>query len=338
MNWTNQTFSLIGILQIISSLFIIITIIIGFFVYKNISNYLLLIIFLIFLLISFIFTFSVLIFLFISIKIKYWNESLGCNTQYKGLFQIWNSIDIYLQSIDEIFCSIKCPCYFNRTTSIKFLQNPYLAPYFNLWHLSNLSIQPIKFQDCNITSYHNAYNNYLMRNSYFNYTLNNIKFEKYFSYIEKKFKCTGFCGLTYFNEKTMTNSKIIKYLFSDVREVPENFGCLKQILNYLKWNITTFGIIFILLFILQVILFILDIILINSLNIEKKNLNLSKSSQTQIKNLVNNETNIHNILKNENLKDNNLNSNQSNTKISFSPNSSQIKEENSIHFLPSQNN
>ena len=218
---------------------------------------------------------------------------------------------------------------------MKFLQNPYLAPYFNLWHLSNLSIQPIKFQDCNITSYHNAYNNYLMRNSYFNYTLNNIKFEKYFSYIEKKFKCTGFCGLTYFNEKTMTNSKIIKYLFSDVREVPENFGCLKQILNYLKWNITTFGIIFILLFILQVILFILDIILINSLNIEKKNLNLSKSSQTQIKNLFNNETNI---LKNENLKDNNLNSNQSNTKISFSPNSSQIKEENSIHFLPSQNN
>ena len=336
MNWTNQTFSLIGILQIISSLFIIITIIIGFFVYKNISNYLLLIIFLIFLLISFIFTFSVLIFLFISIKIKYWNESLGCNTQYKGLFQIWNSIDIYLQSIDEIFCSIKCPCYFNRTTSMKFLQNPYLAPYFNLWHLSNLSIQPIKFQDCNITSYHNAYNNYLMRNSYFNYTLNNKKFDKYFSYIEKKFKCTGFCGLTYFNENTMTNSKIVKYLFSDVREVPENFGCLKQILNYLIWNINIFGIIFIILLILQVTLLILVLIRINILNIENNNQNMSNSSQGQIKSLG--EDNIPNILKEENKKEE-INSNKSNSfniQGTFTPNSSQIEETNNIKFLPSQ--
>ena len=336
MNWTNQNFSLIGLLQMTLSLFIIIIVIIGFLFFINILNYLLLIIFLLFLLISLIFTLAVLIYLFIATKIRYFNESLGCNTQYKGLFQLWNSIDIYLQSIDEIFCSIKCPCYFNRTTSMKFLKNPYLASYYNLWYFSNLQIQPIKFQDCDSISYHNAYNNYLMRNSYFNYTLNNKKFDKYFSYIEKKFKCTGFCGLTYFNENTMTNSKIVKYLFSDVREVPENFGCLKQILNYLIWNINIFGIIFFILLILQVTLLILVLIRINILNIENNNQNMSNSSQGQIKSLG--EDNIPNILKEENKKEE-INSNKSNSfniQGTFTPNSSQIEETNNIKFLPSQ--
>ena len=327
MDWTNQTFSLIGILQIISSLFIFITIIIGFLVFINLLNYLLSIIFLIFLLISFIFTLSVLIYFFIAIKIRYFNESLGCNTQNEGLFQLWNSIDIYLQSIDEIFCSIKCPCYFNRTTSIKFLKNPYLAPYFNLLYSSNSTIQPIKFQDCEKISYYNAYNNYLMRNSYFNYTLNNEKFDKYFSYIEKKFKCTGFCGLTYFNENTMTNSKIIKYLFSDVREVPENFGCLKQILNYLYWIINVFAIIYILLLLLQVSSFILIIIWINTLNMEKLNTNMSKSCEDHLKSLGDNNLNKNNNTENE--------TNSFTLKGTFTPNQSQIKEGNDMQFLPS---
>ena len=193
-------------------------------------------------------------------KTKYWNETLGCHTQYKGLLKLWGSIDIYLQSVDELLCSYYCPCYLNRTSTMKFLTNINTAPYYNLWHISNSTLLVTKFQKCNDVIYYKAYNNYLMRNSFYNYKLNQKKFEKYYSYIEKYFKCTGFCSLNYFNENTKTNSKIVKYLFSDISEIPNNFGCLEKILNWFKINLYIFVSIFLCLFLFQLILLILVII------------------------------------------------------------------------------
>ena len=84
MNWTDNSFHVLGLFQIIFIILIFITIIIGFVSALKASNTSLLITFLIFLLISFTFTLSQLIFTFSAMKIRYWNESLGCNTQFKG--------------------------------------------------------------------------------------------------------------------------------------------------------------------------------------------------------------------------------------------------------------
>ena len=349
MNWTDNSFHVLGLFQIIFIILIFITIIIGFVSALKASNTSLLITFLIFLLISFTFTLSQLIFTFSAMKIRYWNESLGCNTQFKGLFQAWNSIDIYLQAVDEIFCSKKCPCYLNRTTSIKFLQNSLIAPYYNLWFISEVKNPPKKFQDCGEVEYNQAFNNYLMRNAYFKYTLIHNKFEKYFGFIEKKFKCTGFCGLNYYNENTLTNSKIVKYLFSDVNNVPENFGCFEQILQYLKRNLFNFGILLILLFISQLLLLILIIYYYNiSIQTKKNDMNVSKSSSMeQIKNSVQNSViQIINLKQNNQIKmhinsmvKNKLNDSKKNNQLkpqgSFTPTSSQKAENRNISFLPS---
>ena len=121
-----------------------------------------------------------------------------------------------------------------------------------------------------------------MRNSYFNYNLNQKKFDKYFSYIEKYFKCTGFCGLNYFNENTQTNSKIVKYLFSDISEVPKNFGCLKKILGWFKIKLFIFGSIFLCLFLFQLFLVVLIV-----LNFYKKEQNQLSENSTKKKIKVN---------------------------------------------------
>ena len=234
--------------------------------------------------------------IFILNQTNYWNETLGCHSQYKGIFKIWSSIDIYLQSVDELLCSNYCPCYINRTTTIKFLTNINIAPYYNLWYTSNSSFFVNKFQKCDEVTYYKAYNNYLMRNSYFNYTLNQKNFDKYFSHIEKYFKCTGFCGLNYFNQNTQTNSKIVKYLFSDISEVPKNFGCLDKILDWFKINLYIFGLFFLCLFLLQLVLIVLVIITFNKKE-ENKTQEDSIPKQiivSQLKDKANNTT-FHNI-------------------------------------------
>ena len=308
INWTNQYFSCLGILEIISICFIIITLFIGFLsIIKQKAIYIKIFIFILF--ISFLFTLFLSIFIIIGTQIKYWNESLGCHTKYKGIFKLWNSIDIYLQSVDETFCSYKCPCYLNRTSSFKFLNNIYTSPYYNLWFISNSSIHVNKFQNCNEISYVNAYNNYLMRNAYFNYTLNQKKFDKYFSYFEKYFKCTGFCSLYYFNENTHTNSKIVKYLFSDVSEIPKHFGCLKIILNWLQNTLNLFACFFLLLFLLQFSLFILSCIYLNELN--------QQNLQTQTKKKCDLMDDSNKSNKNDNSNNNNKSSKNNKSGSSF---------------------
>ena len=214
----------------------------------------LLIILLITILISSIFTFIISIFLFIGTQVRYWNESLGCHTQYKGLYQAWKSVDIYLQSVDETLCSIDCPCYFNRTTTMKYLNNPNTNYYYNNWYVRNVSIDALRIQDCNKSSRKKSYNNYLMRNAYYNYTLNTYWFDWYFSKVEKYFKCTGFCGLTYYNENLRTNGKILKYLFSDLSNVPDNFGCLDSFIHWLQRMMNAVGSFFVFIFVFQIIL------------------------------------------------------------------------------------
>ena len=151
MIWTNHYFGPLGILEIVAISFSMLITLISFIII-TLNSKILLIILLITLLISSIFTFIISIFLFIGTQIRYWNESLGCHTQYKGLYRAWKSVDIYLQSVDETLCSIDCPCYFNRTTTMKYLNNPNTNYYYNNWYVRNVSIDALRIQDCNKSS------------------------------------------------------------------------------------------------------------------------------------------------------------------------------------------
>ena len=253
MIWTNHYFGPLGILEIVAISFSMLITLISFIII-TLNSKILLIILLITLLISSIFTFIISIFLFIGTQIRYWNESLGCHTQYKGLYRAWKSVDIYLQSVDETLCSIDCPCYFNRTTTMRYLNNPNTNYYYNNWYVRNVSIDALRIQDCNKSSRKKSYNNYLMRNAYYNYTLNTYWFDWYFSKVEKYFKCTGFCGLTYYNENLRTNGKILKYLFSDLSNVPDNFGCLDSFIHWLQRMMNAVGSFFVFIFVFQIIL------------------------------------------------------------------------------------
>lgn len=262
MDWTNYGFGALGASELSSILLVFVVIIICFIAVATLNSCLL-IVSLILLLLSFLFTLAMAIFIFIGTQVRYWNEYVGCDTNYEGLYRAWSSVDVYIQAVDEIFCSDRCPCYFNRTTHYKFLQNTTIAPYLTQWTFSNNSDSPIRFQDCEKQAVADAYNRYLMRNSYYNHTLNPKKFHKYYSHVESFFKCTGFCGTTYFNRETGTNGKVAKYLFSDVTKgVPDYIGCLEPMLKWLQRTMNAYGALCLVLFVLQLILFIIVIMLL----------------------------------------------------------------------------
>lgn len=223
------------------------------------------------LLLCFIFTFAIAIWVFIGTQTTYWNEAYGCDTKYKGFLEAWGSVDIYLQAVDELFCSYKCPCYVNRTTAQKFLYNYTAAPYYNLWSTFNISIKPHRFQDCNVTETEAAYGNYLMRNAYYNNSFRQDWFHTYFTHVEEYFECTGFCSTTYFNTITGTNAKMVKYLFTDIAKgVPKYIGCLEPILDWVTKTLNAFAAVCLFLVVI-LILFILIIIKLLAISFQEKN-------------------------------------------------------------------
>ena len=297
MIWTNHYFGPLGILEIVGISFSMLITLISFIIII-LDSKCLLIILLITILISSIFTFIISIFLFIGTQVRYWNESLGCHTQYKGLYQAWKSVDIYLQSVDETLCSIDCPCYFNRTTTMKYLNNPNINFYYNNWYVRNVSIDALRIQDCNKSSRKKSYNNYLMRNAYYNYTLNTYWFDWYFSKVEKYFKCTGFCGLTYYNENMRTNAKIVKYLFSDLSKVPENFGCLDSFIHWLQRMMNSVGSFFVIIFFFQIILCCVILCMIIKGN--NSNYDIDNGSENDIEEKIELNNKIDNSIKDNN--------------------------------------
>ena len=331
MIWTDHYFGPLGILEIVSISFSMLITLIAF-ILITLNKKILLIILLITLILSSIFVLSISILLFFGTQVKNWNENLGCNSEYKGLFLAWKSVDIYLQSVDEVLCSNDCPCYFNRTTTMKYLKNPISNNYFNTWKVRNVSIDAIKFQDCNKVAQKKAYNNYLMRNAYFKNTLNTYWFNWYFGKVEKFFKCTGFCSLSYYNENMQTNGKILKYLFSDLTKgVPENLGCLNSFLNWLLNTMNAVGILFFFIFLFQFFFFVFVLLLIMEINnsdMDKSSYNYDYNNEEKI--LLNqNKNKDKNIKKKKNSKvilNSAFKINDSNIKMNNLENS---KEENS---------
>lgn len=176
-------------------------------------------------------------------KTTYWPEHLGCNAKYDGLFKVWESVDTYLQTVDSLFCSNRCPCYFNSTTSSLFTTNSLSMPFSSQWTFRDTIVNTkIRFQDCDKVVVTDAYNKYLDRNAYYNHSFNPDWFHTYYKHIEEYFKCTGFCGTTYYDMNKGTTQKIVKYLFSDVTQgIPENIGCLPVLLDWVTKTLNAFA-------------------------------------------------------------------------------------------------
>ncbi len=262
MSWTNQFFGYLGAIELACIIFLWLIIIIGFIaIITTTTGCLVILSILLFL--GFLFVLFLSIIIFIGTQTRYWNEALGCDSKYKGIYRAWRGIDVYIQAVDETFCGESCKCYFNRTTYTLFSRNTTTAPYLATWFTRNVTVRAKRIQDCPESAYKNAYNKYLERNAYFKYNFKQKWFDKYFGHVEDFFKCTGFCSLTYFNEETQTSNKIVKYLFSDVTKgIPLYFGCLPRFLDWLRKTLNAVAAMLLFVFVFLFILFIIVLMLI----------------------------------------------------------------------------
>ena len=262
MTWTDQFFGYLGAIELACIIFLWLIIIIGFIaIITTTTGCLVILSILLFL--GFLFVLFLSIIIFIGTQTRYWNEALGCDSKYKGIYRAWRGVDVYIQAVDEIFCGETCKCYFNRTTYTLFSRNTTTAPYLPTWYTQNIAVRAKRIQDCSKSAYKNVYNKYLERNAYFKYKLKQKWFDKYFGHVEDFFKCTGFCSLTYFNEDTQTSNKIVKYLFSDVTKgIPLYFGCLPRFLDWLRKTLNAVAAMLLFVFVFLFILFIIVLMLI----------------------------------------------------------------------------
>lgn len=263
MRWTKHGYGTIGSIELAAILLAIIVLIIGILAFTN-PSFGILIIFIILAGLSALFLLAIIIFVFISTKTRFFDEYLGCNGDYRGMLSIWNSVDNYLYSVDSLLCSPECPCYFDEKTANHFASNSTTAPYYNMWDTRESFEYATKFQHCLPKVQGLAKAEYSVSNAYFNHTFDTEKFNDYYARIEKYFKCTGFCGTTYYNGKTQTNQKIVKYLFSDIDEygIPDHFGCLPLLFQWLRKTLNAFAAVCCFLFVILLLLIILAILLL----------------------------------------------------------------------------
>ncbi len=299
MRWAKHGYGSLGALELSCIIIAIIVIIFGFFALTS-NVKLISLIFSILCFIAAAFVLGVAIFCFIAIQTRYWKDYLGCNADYKGFLSIWNSVDTYLQLVDEYLCGPDCKCNFNSEQITLYTTNSTTLPYFNLWYSnintdnnSNIFLRKnIDYccennndKECNKSAKNVLYEKklfptYKQRNAYFNHTFKQKEFHKYYKHIEKHFKCTGFCGVTYLNNNTKTNQKIVKYLFSDLtKEIPQHFGCIGAIMDWLRKTIVAFGVIAVLLFVILIILFIIGLLYLCEADEDTQRLNMPISTK-----------------------------------------------------------
>ena len=263
MRWTKNGYGTFGALEVTAITIVAFAIVIGYVAIGTVASGLL-IFFIVVAALASLCIMGIAVFSLLATKMRYFDEYKGCNGDFDGFLSIWNAIDSYMYAVDSLFCSDACPCYLNDTTSVYYSSNSSTAPYYNLWTTSDKTSSPIRFQDCKDEVIGQAKAEYYITNAYFNNTFNDKKFYDYFANIEKKFKCTGFCGTNYFNGKTQTNQKIVKYLFSDISEqgIPEHFGCFPFIIGWLRRTLNAIAGLGIVLFVVLIICIIAAVLLL----------------------------------------------------------------------------
>jgi len=165
---------------------------------------------------------------------------LGCNTKWSSLSDTYKGIDTYVHNVDQFLCSKKCKCSFETKTIDSYKNNSTLAPFFNLWTITEDPINSAnEFYHCPNSTKDLAFSMAVSdAKKIQDLDLNKMTFYSYMSILEKKYSCSGFCNTTYYN--TFTNSKMrtVKYLFTNINNgPPTNIGCMnmftKDLPNYL---------------------------------------------------------------------------------------------------------
>jgi hypothetical protein len=157
-------------------------------------------------------------------------------------------IDKYMAKADENFCSLRCPCDISLTSLVKFSSVPKV--FFNDWVVIPFS-KNTQFQKCsssvrNDTYYSSNATDYALSFN-LNYgnsteTFNEEQFFNTWNYLEDTYKCSGFCSMSYYNEKQV-NTTIYKYLFSDINKgIPDyREGCYKAIVSSTASYFSSYG-------------------------------------------------------------------------------------------------
>ena len=140
------------------------------------------------------------------------NSDLNCQTiELSGILKNFQKFENIFYDINEYLCSNECPCPENEN---------------------------MKFQKCQDIIKKKVFNESTINKNFvdFNYK----KFMAYWEKVENKFKCVGFCNVTYDNYEENNITNISKYLFSNNQNKIENYGCLFPLSNWLNKMILSF--------------------------------------------------------------------------------------------------
>ena len=141
----------------------------------------------------------------------------------KGILKDFNKFDNILYEINNYLCSDECPC---LNDEMNFQKCPELVKNY---------------------VFNQTLSNYY--NSDFIESFNNDKFMSYWSKIETKFKCIGFCNIS-----TIDANFTYKFLFSDNKNTEiKNEGCLFPLSRWLNKMILSFSSLVIINIVLSVI-------------------------------------------------------------------------------------
>jgi hypothetical protein len=149
-------------------------------------------------LIAFILSLVITILSFIAISLPHPDLYLGCNTDNKSLLSAFNKVDDYLIQVDSILCSSACPC--KILNEKDFISDIDAYEVYKHW-ITSKDAPSINYQTCAVN---------------IDTTMNEKNFIYYYSGIENRFECTGFCKTRYHSDSLNTNVTIYKYLFTDV--------------------------------------------------------------------------------------------------------------------------
>ena len=227
------------------------------------------------------------------------DKYLGCQTQFKRIFKIWNYIDKYMFEVDKKFCSKDFKCELTPYTLQIFSKDPIIGPLFTGVY-DESCYQKVIFEDLEKKEDEDRairWQKY-QGNSGAEIDMNEIenfkykRFNQFWKYIEEKFECSGFCSTVYnidgnaprgkpLSENIPHQVPIFKYLFSDVNKgIPKHRGCMKRLLQWLPRMLITFGSFSLAASLLQFILFFLSLQLMGQFAIPS-----NPKSNSQVANL-----------------------------------------------------
>lgn len=188
-------------------------------------------------LLSLLFSWAIGIFASIGGTIYYkTNNYLGCESELTGVLEMWKNVDDYLIYVDSLFCSPMCPCTIIEDLRTKYKEHYLFYEYSNTLVDDGTKNTPFtfNFKNCSWAVRNEAFKRYMETQGATNHYIEPNKFADYWSGLEQRFNCTGWCKTTYINPYTYSKGVMIKYVFSDInRGIPEYPGCLNQIINWL---------------------------------------------------------------------------------------------------------